>query len=77
MLALYRDRAGISDFDLDVPAPTKVSMLLGEVLKRYPSVTSDKLRVVVAVNGEYQEQDHIVNDGDELALIPPVSGGSF
>ena len=77
LLALYRDRAGISDFELDVPAPTKVSMLLGEVLKRYPSVTSDKFRVVVAVNGEYQEQDHIVNDGDEVALIPPVSGGSF
>lgn len=52
-------------------------MLLGEVLKRYPRVTSNKFRVVVAVNGEYQEQDHIVNDGDEVALIPPVSGGSF
>ena len=77
MLALYRDRAGIGELDLDVTAPTTVSILLREVLKRYPNVTGDRPSVVVAVNGEYQDHDYIVTDGDEVALIPPVSGGSF
>ena len=32
-------------------------------------------RIVVAVNNEYQEHDFVLSDGDEAALIPPVSGG--
>ena len=32
-------------------------------------------RLVVAVNGEYVPMDHVLADGDEVALIPPVSGG--
>ncbi len=32
-------------------------------------------RVALAVNAEYVEADQMLHDGDELALIPPVSGG--
>ena len=32
-------------------------------------------RLVVAVNNEYRDHDFILSDGDEAALIPPVSGG--
>ena len=32
-------------------------------------------RVVVAVNQRYAEMDTLLNDGDEVALIPPVAGG--
>ena len=76
MLAHYRDRAGIGDIDIDVPSPTKVSLLLYDVLKRHPNIAGDRSRLVIAVNGEYQGQDYTVADGDEVALIPPVSGGS-
>jgi molybdopterin converting factor small subunit len=32
--------------------------------------------LMYAVNAEYVDQDHPLRDGDELALIPPVSGGT-
>lgn len=32
-------------------------------------------RVLVAVNQEYADFDHIVQDGDEVAFFPPVTGG--
>ena len=35
----------------------------------------DPERIVVAVNNEYQDHDYVLGDGDEAALIPPVSGG--
>ena len=51
MLAHYRDRAGIGDIDIDVPSPTKVSLLLDDVLKRHPNIAGDRSRLVIAVNG--------------------------
>jgi len=32
--------------------------------------------MVVAINGEYMPMDYVLNDGDEVALIPPVSGSA-
>ena len=48
-----------------------------EVLRRYPAITSNESGLVVAVNQEYQDREHVLSSGDEVALIPPVSGGAF
>ncbi len=47
------------------------------LLEAYPAILPDKdsSRLVVAVNQEYQLHDHVLSEGDEVALIPPVSGG--
>ena len=47
-----------------------------QLLETHPAIAGDSSRLVVAVNQEYQEHDHPLRDGDEVALIPPVSGGS-
>ena len=49
------------------------------LLDAHPTIIpgKDPSRLVVAVNLEYREHDHVLNDGDEVALIPPVSGGSL
>ncbi len=52
-----------------------MSNLTAEVLRLYPTLTSDVSKLVVAVNEEYQDHGHTLHDGDETALIPPVSGG--
>ena len=52
-----------------------MSDLTAEVLRLYPTLTSDVSKLVVAVNEEYQDHSHTLHDGDETALIPPVSGG--
>ncbi len=54
-----------------------MSDLTAEVLRLYPTLTSDVSQLVVAVNEEYQDHGHTLHDGDETALIPPVSGGFF
>ena len=41
----------------------------------YPGLVSDPSGIVVAVNREYREHGHVLSDGDEVAFIPPVSGG--
>ena len=49
--------------------------MIGRLLEAYPKLASDPCRLVVAVNREYREHGHTLRDGDEAALIPPVSGG--
>lgn len=48
-----------------------------ETLRLYPTVTQDGSRLMIAVNQEYQGHDYALSDGDEVALIPPVSGGGL
>lgn len=51
-----------------------VGNLLSELKIRYPGLS--KLRsLTIAVNGAYAAHDLILNETDEVALIPPVSGG--
>ena len=50
--------------------------LVGEVARRHPDLTDEPVALVVAVNDEYQDHLFVLSDGDEVALIPPVSGGA-
>ena len=49
---------------------------LAESMVRDYAVIQDSTKLVVAVNEEYQDHDFALSDGDEVALIPPVSGGT-
>ncbi len=50
--------------------------LVGEVARRHPDLTDEPDALAVAVNDEYRGHLFVLNDGDEVALIPPVSGGA-
>ncbi len=71
LFAALRERAGAEEIDLELPEGASV----GDALKRMHGVTGD-LRVVMAVNQEYADESALLSAGDELALIPPVSGGA-
>ena len=71
LFAGLRERAGADEVELELPDGARVS----DALKQLRAVT-DGLRVVMAVNHEYADPDVSLAPGDELALIPPVSGGS-
>ena len=77
LFASYRDRTGTAQFDLELPDQSTVARMADSLLEAYPAILPDKdsSRLVVAVNQEYQLHDHVLSDGDEVALIPPVSGG--
>ena len=41
-----------------------------------PMVIGDPSKLVIAINDEFQDHDFLLREGDEAALIPPVSGGT-
>ena len=70
LFAMLRERAGAREVRLDLPDGAQVGdaiAALGEVAAGLP--------LVMAVNREYAPEDQLLDPGDELALIPPVSGG--
>ncbi len=77
LFASYKEKAGTAELTVELPDCSTVSDLATEVLRLHPSLISDVVRLVVAVNDEYREHSHELREGDEVALIPPVSGGSF
>ncbi len=76
LFASYRERAGKSEVELELPEGSTVGYLVARVAERYPGITARPDSLVVAVNQEYRDHLHGLDDGDEVALIPPVSGGA-
>ena len=74
-LASYREVAGTTSVRIALAAGATVAELVAQVCARFPDLPAAE-RIVVAVNSEYREPGFILDDGDEVALIPPVSGGS-
>ena len=76
LFAGYKERIGRSEMTLDLPEGATVGLLAQEIVCSYPGLIGDPARLVVAVNQEYRDHLHILREGDEAALIPPVSGGA-
>jgi molybdopterin synthase catalytic subunit len=71
LFAALRERAGAAELALELPD----GALVGDALERL-AVLADGITVVAAVNHQYADAASPLHPGDELALIPPVSGGS-
>jgi molybdopterin synthase catalytic subunit len=71
LFAALRERAGADEIELRLPETARVADALAQL-----SGLTDGVPVVIAVNAEYADPDDPLAPGDELALIPPVSGGS-
>ncbi len=70
LFAMLRERAGARQLTIELPDGARVRDALDEL----GELASD-LPLVMAVNREYAPEDRVLDPGDELALIPPVSGG--
>jgi molybdopterin synthase catalytic subunit len=70
LFAMLRERAGASEVTLELPDGARVQ----DALDSLTDVT-DGMPVVMAVNREYASADDPLSAHDELALVPPVSGG--
>jgi molybdopterin synthase catalytic subunit len=71
LFAALRERAGAPEIRLELPEGASV----GDALERVGALT-EGVPVVMAVNQEYADRSLVLAADDELALIPPVSGGS-
>jgi MoaE-MoaD fusion protein len=77
LFAVLREQAGAESLQLTLPRAATVADAL-RALAEHPALreTLSRLKVVIAVNREYADPATPLRDDDELALIPPLSGGS-
>jgi molybdopterin synthase catalytic subunit len=71
LFAILRERAGAEEVELELPDGARVQDALDRM-----HVLTDGVPVVMAINHEYADAESVLHGGDEVALIPPVSGGS-
>jgi MoaE-MoaD fusion protein len=71
LFAMLRERAGAPEVTLELPEGARVSDALDSL-----EGLAAGIPLVMAVNREYADAERVLDPGDELALIPPVSGGA-
>lgn len=71
-----REAIGSGAMALHLPAGMDVAGLLAQLDATYPGAHLSERRVAVAINRAYAAPGQVLADGDEVALIPPVSGGA-
>ena len=73
--AHLRKVTGCDEISLEPEAPLTGDALWVHLLERFPGLSLHRPHVRLARNWEYTQTDTIYTRGDEIALIPPVSGG--
>jgi molybdopterin synthase catalytic subunit len=73
--AAYRQAIGQGELTLDLPAGTTPRQIWSALAERYPGLRRYPPPARFAVNDEFVEPEHALAERDEVALIPPVSGG--
>jgi molybdopterin synthase catalytic subunit len=76
LFAMQRELAGEREVPLELPADATIESAWEALVARHPSLAPGRSSVRFARNGDYADASSTLGDGDEVALIPPVSGGS-
>ena len=75
LFAILRELVGEREITITVPAGVTVSYLNSEILKKYPQLKSFSNKLVTSVNCKVTTGNTVITSKDEIALLPPVSGG--
>jgi molybdopterin converting factor subunit 1 len=71
-----RDAVGHKEVDLELSSASNAASALEQLLAAHPALRRFGKSLLLAVNQEYAQPNRQLLDGDELAVFPPVSGGS-
>jgi molybdopterin converting factor subunit 1 len=74
--AALHDMTETRELDLELQERLTVAELYRDLSGRFPRLADYSGSLMYSVNAEYVPADHPLGDGDEVAFIPPVSGGS-
>lgn len=74
LFGITRDIVGSTHTSIEFDQQANVESLLAKLKTIYPRL-NDIRSLLIAVNAEYAEGNFAINERDEIALIPPVSGG--
>jgi molybdopterin converting factor subunit 1 len=75
LFARLRDLAGSGELTRDIPGPATAHTVWRSLTAEIPSLGEYERTLSVAINAEYSRMAAAVQDGDEVAFLPPVSGG--
>jgi len=75
LFAAARDLAGGDSLSVELPAGATVADLRAELARRLPALAGLLAKSAIAVNHDFAENDRPLAKNEEVALIPPVSGG--
>lgn len=75
LFSLAKDLAGFREKSVELPAGSMAKDVLEELKLQNPKFADWQSSIRLAVNQEYVSNDHPLREGDEVAVIPPVSGG--
>ena len=75
LFARLREIAGAAELSRELPAGATIRDLWRHLAAEFPSLAQYERSISTAVNAEYARMDHVLRAGDEIAFLPPVSGG--
>jgi molybdopterin synthase sulfur carrier subunit len=75
LFAAYQEACGVSEMHLDLPANTTVAEVRDRLIADHPQLKQWRDLTRFGVNLQFVEPETQLQDGDEVVLIPPVSGG--
>ncbi|MBP5977428.1 MoaD/ThiS family protein [Brasilonema sp. CT11] len=75
LFAAYQEAYGVPELVLEFPEDTPVATVRDRLLGEHPQLAQLRDITRFGVNLQFVEPDTILQDGDEVVLIPPVSGG--
>jgi molybdopterin converting factor subunit 1 len=75
LFAILRERSGSKELSVELPDGSSAQAAVVELVKQLPAIADLVPQAAVAINQQYANRHATLQDGDELALIPPVSGG--
>jgi molybdopterin converting factor subunit 1 len=75
LFARLRDLAGVGELTREVAAPATAGAVWRSLVDEFPGLAEYEPAISVAVNADYARMAAPVAEGDEVAFLPPVSGG--
>jgi sulfur-carrier protein len=75
LFAVYQEALGLSEMQQQLPIGTTAIQALDQLISQHPDLAKWRSITRLGVNLNFVEPDTVLQDGDELVLIPPVSGG--
>jgi molybdopterin converting factor subunit 1 len=73
--ARLRELVGAGELEREVPSGATVGTVWESLVRDYPAIAAYTASMSCAVNIDYARMTTAVSDGDEVAFLPPVSGG--
>jgi molybdopterin converting factor subunit 1 len=75
LFAVLKEAVGKKEIIVAVPSGATLKMLKNKILQEYPALNSFSNKFILSVNLKVATDDTIITPGDEIAILPPVSGG--